>query len=179
MALDLQPTLRGDQILIRPQAEADFEALYQVASDPALWRLHPEPERWQRPVFERIFKQGLASGGALVVVELATGALLGGSRYYDVDEQARALVVGYSFVARAMWGTGVNAEMKRLMLDHAFGWAEVVWFNVGVENLRSRRAVEKLGARYSHEELRHWRTPHALYRLDRLVWLGREGLARA
>jgi RimJ/RimL family protein N-acetyltransferase len=142
MPLDLQPTLRGERILVRPQAADDFEALYQIASDPEVWRMHPEPDRWQRPVFERLFAQGLASGGALIALDGRSGAVVGASRFYDVDEEARAVTIGYTLVARPEWGNGVNDEMKRLMLDHAFSWAEVVWFYVGFDNLRSRRAVE-------------------------------------
>ena len=132
--------------------------------------MHPEPDRWQLPNFQRIFEQGLASGGALVAEAKGSGAILAGSRFYDLDEGTRSVTIGYTFVARSEWGSGVNSEMKRLMLDHAFTWAESVWFYIGVDNTRSRRAVEKLGARYSHEELRSWRTAHALYRLERAVW---------
>jgi RimJ/RimL family protein N-acetyltransferase len=179
MPLERQPTLRGDRILLRPQTADDFEALYRVASDPEMWRMHPYPDRWQRPVFQALFEQGLASGGALIAVDARSGAVLGGSRYYDVDENARALTIGYTLVARSEWGNGVNGEMKRLMLQHAFGWAESVWFYVGVDNLRSRRAVEKLGAPFVGAELRHWPVLHALYRLDRAIWQGGAGHHRA
>jgi RimJ/RimL family protein N-acetyltransferase len=175
MLLDLQPTLLGAGITLRPQVASDFDALYRVAGDPELWRMHPESNRWERPVFERIFAEGLASGGALVSVRQATGELLGGSRYYDLKEATRSVAIGYTFVARSEWGRGVNSEMKRLMLDHAFGWAEAVWFYVGVDNIRSRRAVEKLGAECSHEEVRNWQARHAMYRLDRAVWRGVAG----
>jgi N-acetyltransferase len=164
--LDLQPILRGGRVLLRPQRADDFEAMYAVASDPLLWAQHPQSTRWQRPVFEALFHEGAASGGALVACDAATQAVIGGTRYYDVDETARSVAIGYTFVARSLWGSGVNDEMKRLMLAHAFTWARTVWFYVGVDNTRSRRAVEKLGAVYSHDEPRGVGTLHAFYRLD-------------
>ena len=44
-----------------------------------------------------------------------------------------------------------NRELKKLMLEHAFTFADQVWFHVGRENRRSRRAMEKIGGVYSHE----------------------------
>ena len=62
------------------------------------------------------------------------------------------LYFGYTFLERQHWGVGTNSEMKPLMLNHICQWATVVWFHVGKDNERSRRAVEKLGATLSHEE---------------------------
>lgn len=170
MPIDLQPTLHGTLVNLRPVREDDLEALYAVASDPELWALHPQRNRWERPVFEGVFREGLASGGMLVATDPRSEAVLGSSRFYDLKEDTRALTIGYTFVARSAWGSGVNAEMKRLMLDHAFSWAQTVWFYVGVDNLRSRRAVEKLGATFSHTEQRQWVTLHALYALSAEAW---------
>jgi len=46
--LNIQPTLIGKLVKIRPILNSDFESLYKVASDPLLWELHPEPLRYQR-----------------------------------------------------------------------------------------------------------------------------------
>jgi len=148
---DWQPVLEGRLVRLRPLRADDFEALHAAAADPAIWALHPEPTRWQREVFQRFFDSGLACGGALVAHDAATGAVIGSSRYYQWDEPARHVTVGYTFLARSHWGGAVNAEMKRLMLDHAFRWARTVWFEVGVANWRSRRAMEKIGGRLDGE----------------------------
>lgn len=142
----LQTTLVGETIVVRPMTELDVEPLYAVAADPEIWAMHPESTRWQREVFQRFADGALASGGGLVVERRDTGALIGASRYYDWHAGERHVVIGYTFLARAHWGDGTNAELKRLMLDHAFTFADAVWFHVGEHNLRSRRAVEKLGA---------------------------------
>jgi RimJ/RimL family protein N-acetyltransferase len=143
----LGPTLLGPTLRVRPMTPADVEPLFALAADPELWAQHPEPNRWQRPVFQRFADGALASGGGLVVEDRESGALIGASRYYGWDPAARSVVIGYTFLIRARWGGGTNAELKRLMIDHAFTFADEVWFHVGLMNLRSRRAVEKLGAR--------------------------------
>lgn len=172
--VDLQPTLSGERLLLRPLVPEDFEALHAAASDPLIWALHPESTRWQREVFERFFHSGLACGGALVAVERSSGALVGSSRYYHWQPDVREITVGYTFLVRRLWGGVANGEMKALMLRHAFGFARAVWFDVGVDNLRSRRAMEKLGAtiaRSSPADPVKGTAAHVHYRIERSAWL--------
>ena len=145
---DWQPTLRGERIALRPLHAADQAALHAAASDPAIWAQHPEPDRYEPEVFARYFAGALQSGGALVVVDLATNAIVGSSRYYDWNPSGATVIVGYTFLARSHWGGGTNGELKRLMLAHAFRWARTVWFHVGPDNVRSQRALERIGARF-------------------------------
>lgn len=168
---DLQPTLIGSTITLRPLAASDFEPLYAAASDPAIWEHHPDRLRHEHEVFrDNFFAGALSCGAALSVVDNNSGALIGSSRYYDWYAQQRALAIGYTFLTRQHWGTGVNREMKSLMLGHAFNIADTVWFHVGEANLRSRRAVEKLGAVLSHKRekpLNNGTFTQLFYRLDR------------
>ena len=162
----LQPVLEGPELKLRPLGEDDFAALFAVASDPLVWEQHPEPLRYRRDVFEGFFAGAIASRGALLVVHRKSGKVIGTSRYYDLDEANREVAIGYTFLSREFWGGAANTEMKRLMLGHAFGWAEAVWFHVGPQNFRSRRAVEKLGARFDRSALRGGRET-VFYRLER------------
>ena len=57
------------------------------------------------------------------------------------------MAVGFTFLSRLHWGGKVNAEMNDLMLAHAFTWAKRVWFHVGIDNIRSQKAMEKIGAK--------------------------------
>lgn len=148
---DLQPTLIGETVSLRALHAEDFESLYAAASDALIWEQHPEPLRYQRAVFEGFFAGALASGGALVATDKASGALIGSSRYYDWQADAQEVAIGYTFLARSHWGGTTNREMKKLMLDHAFRWAKVVWFHVGSNNWRSRKAMERIGGTLSHE----------------------------
>jgi N-acetyltransferase len=146
MTADLQPTLEGDRVLLRPLRPDDFDALYAVARDPLIWEQHPASDRWQETVFRKFFADALASGGAFLVLDRRTGEVVGSSRYYGYDAGKREVEIGWTFLARSRWGGHFNHEMKRLMLEHAFGFADTVVFFVGVNNVRSQRAVERIGA---------------------------------
>jgi RimJ/RimL family protein N-acetyltransferase len=169
-AFDLRPTLRGPTLTLRPLVAADFEALHAAASDPLIWEQHPQPTRWQREVFRTDFFEGaVASGSAFVVVDNASCAIIGSTRYYDWQPQERSIAVGFTFLTRAWWGGPANQEMKQLLLQHAWHWVDTVWFHIGVDNLRSRRALEKLGGYLSHVEERSGgagRVSTAFYRID-------------
>jgi N-acetyltransferase len=142
-----QPTLIGTCLRARPMVASDFDQLFAAASDPKIWELHPVPDRWTRPKFEIYFQTGMASGGALVVEEKTTGNVVGGSRFTAHDPGRRSVEIGYTFLTRNHWGTGANRELKTLMLAHAFQHVDIVEFVVGVKNLRSRGAMEKLGGK--------------------------------
>ena len=141
-----QPYLRGELLTLRPLEKTDFEALHAAASDPLIWEQHPEPTRWQRDVFRQYFVAGLVCRGALVVLDAATNAVIGSSRYLDHDPQRSSVEIGYTFLARTYWGGQYNRELKALMLDYAFERVNTVFFVVGEGNVRSQKAVLKLGA---------------------------------
>lgn len=154
MTFDFQPTLVGQTLLVRPLARSDFEALYAVAADPLVWEQHPARDRWQRPVFTALFERLLQGAGGLVAIEQVSGEIIGSSSYYEFDAASRSVVIGYTFIARRCWGGEVNAQLKSLMLAHAFRYVDRVWFHVGTENFRSQRAMQKVGATLSHEAVR-------------------------
>lgn len=145
MDFDLQPTLHGTRIDLRPLRPDDFDALHRAASDPLIWEQHPESDRWKPEVFQRYFDGALDSKGALVVVDRDSGRIIGSSRYCNLTRDE--VEIGWTFLERAFWGGAVNAEMKSLMLAHAFRFVERVVFVVGENNWRSRKAVEKIGGR--------------------------------
>jgi RimJ/RimL family protein N-acetyltransferase len=145
MSFELQPLLQGDLVCLRPLAPDDFAALYAVAADPRIWEQHPASDRYQEPVFEEFFREALASGGALVSTDARTGQVIGSSRYHGYDPARSEIEIGWTFLARSHWGGTYNREMKRLMLQHAFRFVDTVVFLVGPGNIRSQRAVEKIG----------------------------------
>ena len=149
---DSQPGLFGPTITVRPAHEGDFETLFEAASDPGIWVQHPSPLRYRREVFKTEFWDTAAQmGGLLMVLENTTGHCIGSSRFYQWNPADRSVVIGYTFLVARHWGGPTNSELKNLMLEHAFKAASTVWFHIGSGNLRSRRAVEKLGAQLAHE----------------------------
>ncbi|HUR48040.1 MAG TPA: GNAT family N-acetyltransferase [Acidimicrobiales bacterium] len=145
--MDRQPTLEGTLVRVRPLEPEDFEPLYAIASDPLLWDQHPAKERAERSGFELWFEDATASGGALVVIDRRDDQIIGSSRYAGYDPERRQVEIGWTFLARSHWGGPYNAELKSLMLRHAFQFVDAVMIRVHSGNLRSQRAVEKLGAR--------------------------------
>jgi RimJ/RimL family protein N-acetyltransferase len=141
-----QLPLENAMVRLLPLKESDFEVLYNTASDPMIWKQHPNPDRWKREVFENFFEGAIQSGGAYMAVDSQSGETVGSSRFYDYDEKEQSVFIGYTFLAVKYWGKGYNQAMKKLMLDHAFQRVDKVWFHVGAQNMRSRKAMDKLGA---------------------------------
>jgi RimJ/RimL family protein N-acetyltransferase len=170
-AIDLQPELRTPLLHMRPLRREDWSELFAVAADPLIWAVHPAHDRWQEPVFREFFEQGLASGGALVAVDPASGKLVGYSRYDRNRAEPDEVEIGWTFLARACWGGEVNRAMKRAMLAHALQFVPRVIFIVGAHNLRSRRAMEKIGARLEERPVKTTASlpagPHVTYVIDR------------
>src|SRR5207249_4780712 len=142
---DRQPVLRSDVLELRPLRLEDFHDLYAVASDPLIWEQHPVRDRYQEEVFKDFFREALESGGALIAIDRNTRRVIGSSRFHGYDEEKSEIEIGWTFLARSHWGGAFNREMKKLMLGHAFRFVKSVIFVVGAQNLRSQRAVEKIG----------------------------------
>ena len=146
MSFDLQPTLTGELLELRPLEEHDFDALFAAAADPLIWEQHPATDRYKEAVFREFFRGAMECGGAFKVLDLKAGRVIGSSRYYAYDAARREIEIGWTFLARTHWGGAYNQEMKRLMLRHAFQFVDRVVFLVGPGNARSQRALEKIGA---------------------------------
>lgn len=145
--MDWQPRLQGRLLETRPLVAEDHDALYAVARDPLIWEQHPDRERHLPAGFRRYFDSGIASGGALAVLDRESGALVGCSRYYDLSAAGSSVTIGYTFLARSCWGRGHNRELKHLMVGYALQRVACVYFVVGEHNRRSRAAMTRLGAR--------------------------------
>jgi len=170
--LDLQPTLTGTSIKLRPLTAEDFQELFAAAADPLVWAQHPDPGRATREGFSSVFDVALKSKGCLVAMEIARDSIIGWSRYSNYAPGER-ITIGWTFLARSYWGGSANAEIKRLMLRHAFTDVPEVLFAISERNLRSRRAVEKLGAQLAgSEEEPRWGQIHVIYRLTPQLWKG-------
>jgi RimJ/RimL family protein N-acetyltransferase len=142
---DLQPTLVGERVTIRPLRADDWDATFAAAADPKIWELHPIRDRYTEPLFRDFFDGALASKAAFAFIDRATGLIFGSSRYHGHDPRLGEIEIGWTFLDRAHWGGAFNGEVKWLMLRHAFGFVETAIFLVGEGNLRSRRAMEKIG----------------------------------
>jgi N-acetyltransferase len=142
---DFQPTLVGPTVTVRPMSTTDWLELFAAAADPEIWKVHPVPDRYTEPVFRKFFDGGIESKKAFVFVDRASNRLIGSSRYNDYKPVECEVEIGWTFLARSHWGGATNREVKRLMLDHAFGFVDSVVFWVGEKNFRSQGAMKKIG----------------------------------
>ena len=158
--IDLQPHLVGELVELRPMCPEDWEVLYAVAADPLIWEVHPARDRYKEERFREYFEEGLQSRGALVAVDRRTAKMIGASRYSWYGPGQTELEIGWTFLARSHWGGVYNTEMKRLMLDYAFRFVDRVVFLVGIDNIRSQKAMKKIGGILT--ERRAQRTLHGV-----------------
>lgn len=145
MIPNLQPTLRGTLVELRPLRATDWDALFAVASDPLIWEQHPSANRYQEPIFREFFRIAMDTGMAFAVLDRADGRVIGSTRYHGFDTTKREIEIGWTFLARSHWGGQYNGEMKELLLQHAFQFVDRVLFVIGRHNLRSQRAIERIG----------------------------------
>jgi RimJ/RimL family protein N-acetyltransferase len=147
MKFELQPThLQNEFIQLIPLQENDFEALYEVANDELLWEQHPNKLRYQRDVFYNFFQGAIESNGAFLIRNVLTNETIGSSRFYDYNKNDNSILIGYTFIGRKYWGKGYNKALKKLMMDYAFQYVRTIYFHVGACNIRSQKAIEKIGA---------------------------------
>lgn len=170
--MDRQPILENDRLLLRPLAPEDWDGLFAVASDPAIWEQHPMHDRWRKDVFRDFFHDALAKGGALAILDKRDEAIIGSSRFQDyAEEDGGSVEIGWTFFACKYWGKGINRQVKQMMLTHAFASVARVDFRVGETNYRSRIALENIGAERSRRsELTRYdgkRVLHLVYELQR------------
>lgn len=150
--MDLQPAhLINEWVILRPLQEDDFNSLYQVAADPLIWEQHPNPDRYKKEVFQNYFTGAMTSKGAFLITK-STGEVIGSTRFYDYYVDKNEIKIGYTFFARACWGLPYNRSAKQLMVDYAFQFVNQVLFHVGATNIRSQRAMGKIGALKIGEE---------------------------
>nr|WP_294897089.1 GNAT family N-acetyltransferase [uncultured Pedobacter sp.] len=139
--------LKNEWVTLKPLVPSDFEDLYFVASDKLIWEQHPSFDRYQRDVFERFFKKAIEGQSAFLIRDSVTQEVIGSSRFYNDDPADASIAIGYTFLARKYWGTAVNKSVKMLMINYAFKQGiKNLLFHVGATNLRSQKAVQKLGA---------------------------------
>jgi N-acetyltransferase len=168
-SFDIQPTLFGEQVMLRPLRDDDFEALYAVASDPEIWAMHPYRDRYKSEVFAGFFAEAMASKGAFAIIDRADDRVIGSTRFANFDAAASEIEIGWTFFACSHWRRGYNRAVKAMMLRHVFAHVRHVVFQIGATNVRSRTAVERLGGKLIRKYVREYRGSRQDYVLYRLT----------
>ena len=106
----MQPTLKGELLELRPLTPEDYDDLFAVASDPAIWEQHPARDRYKADVFSAFFSEAIESRGALVALDSRTMKIIGSSRFHGYSESDNEIEIGWTFLSRAYWGGSTIAR---------------------------------------------------------------------
>jgi RimJ/RimL family protein N-acetyltransferase len=146
-------TLSGEHAVLEQMARGHAAALAEAARDGELWQLWytsvPVPEAVPGYVAAALAMREEKGAMPFVVRERATGAIVGSTRYFNVEAAHRRLEIGHTWYAKRVQRTGVNTECKLLLLTHAFEALRciAVEFRTSWFNHASQRAIERLGAK--------------------------------
>lgn len=175
---DLRPArLEDELVFLIPLEAGDYERIYQVASDPKIWEQHPSRNRYRREVFQAYFDSAVESQSAFLVFDRLSGQLIGCTRYYDYKPEESSVAIGFTFLACAWWGGRYNRAMKKLLIDHAFHFADKIIFHIGPTNYRSQQALLKIGGVKTGEvDFDHYgaKELHFEYEISRANWQARQ-----
>lgn len=155
-------TLEGHGIRLEPLAYEHGDGLAAAAADGRLWELWftsvPEPEQTHAYITAAL--AGHENGHMLpwAVRELASGTIIGSTRYHDVVAEIDRLEIGYTWYGRRWQRSHVNTTCKLLLLANAFDTlrCKVVGLRTDNFNLASQRAIEALGAKKDGVIRHHW-----------------------
>ena len=155
-------TLEGHGVRLEPMAKEHRDALAKAAADGELWRLWytsvPEPKQTEDYIVQAL--AGREAGHMLpwAVRELASGEIVGSTRYHDIIKPASRVEIGWTWYAQRWQKSHVNTACKLLLLAHAFDALEckVVGLRTDNFNFTSQRAIEALGAKKDGVLRHHW-----------------------
>jgi N-acetyltransferase len=146
-------TLAGHGVHLEPLAREHRDALAAAAADGELWQLWytsvPRPEETERYIAQALAGQEAGHMLPFVVREVASGTIVGSTRYHDIVKEASRVEIGYTWYAKRWQKTHVNTVCKLLLFGHAFDalGCKVVGLRTDNFNFTSQRAIEALGAK--------------------------------
>ncbi|HEY3076771.1 MAG TPA: GNAT family protein [Burkholderiales bacterium] len=146
-------TLEGHGVRLEPLTREHRDALAKAAADGELWQLWftsvPEPQQTQIYIAQALAGRDAGHMLPFVVREVASGAIVGSTRYHDIVKEAHRVEIGYTWYARKWQKSHVNTACKLLLLGHAFDalGCKVVGLRTDNFNFASQRAIEALGAK--------------------------------
>jgi len=175
---NMNPTLSGPRLTLRPILKADRDGLYTAACDPEIWAQHPASDRHEISAFDPYFDFLMDAGGTLVAIERIKNRIIGCSRIYCVPDQPGDLAIGFTFLAQLYWGGSWNREMKQLLIAHILRCFPRVWFHIAPGNVRSQIATTRLGAKFAYDAellLGPNAAPYKCYKLTAEDWKAATG----
>jgi N-acetyltransferase len=158
---DLSVRLSGQLVMVEPLAIEHLDGLDAIATDAEMFR-------WigvdisERAALEHWLHTALDNAQSGIEVPFTvraapTGEIVGTTRFLGLQLDHLVAEIGWTWYSRAVWGSGVNAETKLLLLGHAFETVGLrrVEFKTDSRNERSRGALTTLGAQYEGTFRKH------------------------
>ena len=152
--IEVRPVvLEGGAVRLEPLTDDHHDALAAAAADGRLWELWftavPPLQGMRGYVADALHGQRDGHMLPWAVRDLASGAVIGSTRYHDIVPAIDRLEIGYTWYAQSRQRTHANTTCKRLLLGHAFDTlgCRVVGLRTDNFNFRSQRAIEALGAK--------------------------------
>lgn len=169
--MEVRPvTLEGRFVRLEPLADRHVEELWAAGADPSIWTymaVTPTSlEDMRQIIASALEQQARGSQLPFAVIERTSGRAIGSTRYLDIRPRERGLEIGWTWYGIPWQGTVVNSECKLLLLRHAFedlGCVRVC-LKTDARNLRSQRAIERLGAVREGVLRKHMLAQHGVMR---------------
>jgi RimJ/RimL family protein N-acetyltransferase len=162
--------LRGNLVTLEPLSVAHHDALVAAASDGELWKLWyttvASPDNMHAYIATALDMQQKETAQPFVIRNNRTGAIVGSTRYLNVDAGNRRLEIGSTWHAASAQRSGINREAKLLLLTHAFETLQciAVEFRTHWFNHQSRNAIAALGAKQDGVLRNHQKLADGTYR---------------
>jgi RimJ/RimL family protein N-acetyltransferase len=140
--------MEGEYVRLEPLSPDHAEELFEVTRDPDIWTWLLSPRPRDVADMRAWIEEAIGQREAFAQIEVASGRVVGTTSFYEVVPEHRRLTIGFTIVGPQWQGTAINPEAKLLLLTEAFdvrGALRVSWYT-DARNVRSQRAIEKLGA---------------------------------
>jgi len=165
--IEFKINLENDIVSLIQTQEKHFEELYIVGNNPVIWEQHLDSDRWKLDNFRKYIDGGLNNKeGSYTIIDKKINEVIGTTRYYSFNQEELSVKIGYTFISNKYWGTHMNYQIKKLMLDYIFQFLDKVYFDIWKTNYRSLKSIEKLGGK----KLSLDKNNKYLYLLEKKVW---------
>lgn len=146
--------LTDSKVSLEPLTEEHIIQLANISEDPEIWRFFSadlsDPKEMTNWMGQRLNESSEGRQMTYAIKLNKTGQVIGTSSYGRIDLKEKVIEIGWTWIGASFIGAGINRHMKFLMLRHAFETMEIerLELRTDEDNVRSRRAMEKIGAQH-------------------------------
>lgn len=147
-------SLNSQSVCLKPLHKNHLESLKSIAEDRSIWQ-HYIIEVSNRDNFDKEFEDAFIQREKqnqfpFVIFDKQRNEIIGSTRFLDIQPRHRKLEIGWTWLIPEYWGTSINAECKLLLLTFCFETLNLirVQFKTDENNIRSRKAIEKIGGKF-------------------------------